>query len=76
MAFNQKGNLGGQIYQPKDQIEYQKFITKASGQLVVVKNGTTWCPSCKTLGPILEDLAKKNTSVVFISVDVEVFCPF
>ena len=52
------------------------MISQTTGQLVVVKNGAEWCPPCKALGPILEDLAKKNALVVFISVDVDQFCPF
>ena len=43
--------------------------------MVVVKNGAEWCPPCKKLATILEDLSKKNTNVIFISVDVEKIDP-
>lgn len=31
----------------------------------------SWCPPCRTIAPIFADMAKKNSNVVFLKVDVD-----
>nr|CDS25305.1 thioredoxin 2 [Hymenolepis microstoma] len=40
-------------------------------KLVICDFFATWCGSCKALAPKLEALAKEETAVVFIKVDVD-----
>ena len=37
--------------------------------------GAEWCPPCKALAPELDKLAKSHTNIVFVSIDVDEFCP-
>ncbi len=50
------------------------LIGGSGNKFVVVKFGATWCGPCVSLAPQLEQLASSyagNTSVVFVSVDVD-----
>ncbi|XP_057975802.1 thioredoxin H4-like [Malania oleifera] len=51
----------------KDQLQ----SAKDSGKLVVVDFTATWCPPCRIMAPILSEMAKKFTDVLFLKVDVD-----
>ncbi|CAL1384112.1 unnamed protein product [Linum trigynum] len=52
---------------------WSDIFTKASEskKLTVVDFTATWCPPCRFIAPILADLAKKMTHVIFLKVDVD-----
>ena len=50
------------------------FIRGLSDKIVVVKFGAQWCPPCRNLEPLLENLANEfsgNLNVIFVSADVD-----
>ncbi|KAG0216275.1 hypothetical protein BGX28_004641 [Mortierella sp. GBA30] len=51
--------------------ELNSQLAAAGSRLVVVDFFATWCPPCQTLAPMLEGLAKKHSSTVFVKVDVD-----
>ena len=55
--------------------EYNRFLKDHKKDLIVVDFYADWCPHCRTMGPILEGLAreykKQNVFVVKIDTDVE-----
>ncbi len=50
--------------------EFEPEVAKAE-QVVVVKFYADWCPPCKLLTPIMEELAGDYTSVKFVAVDTD-----
>lgn len=40
-------------------------------KLTVVKFGASWCPPCKVLTPILNEISNEITDVNFVDVDVD-----
>lgn len=38
---------------------------------VVLEFFATWCPHCKAMQPIVEEMAKNRSDVVFVQVDVD-----
>ena len=51
---------------------FDKIIAKGN---VVIDFSATWCPPCQRLVPVLEELAKQNTNVLFVKIDVDKFGP-
>ncbi len=49
---------------------FTKEVTNAEG-LVVVDFWATWCPPCRALTPIMEDLAEDNPEVKIGKLNVE-----
>lgn len=50
--------------------EFRTLITQ-SEKPVLVDFWATWCPPCKIMNPILEDLAATRTDVIVAKVDVD-----
>ncbi|KAL5976666.1 hypothetical protein ACLOJK_020999 [Asimina triloba] len=45
--------------------------TAQTNQLMVIDFTATWCGPCRSMEPFLEELAKTNTDVVFVEIDVD-----
>jgi len=55
----------------KGQAQFDKYI-QLPGVLVVADFSAEWCPPCKAIAPVFEELAKKNgTKAVFLHIDVD-----
>merc|ERR1712232_218047 len=50
--------------------EFDELIANES-KLVVIDFTATWCPPCRMIGPIFEQMAKDFPDVTFIKVDVD-----
>ncbi|XP_073288325.1 thioredoxin H-type 1-like [Primulina huaijiensis] len=48
---------------------FQKGVE--SKKLVVIDFTAAWCGPCRFISPIFAELAKKNTDVIFLKVDVD-----
>jgi len=55
----------------ESEAEFDKALQDAADQLVVVDFFATWCPPCKMLSPLLEEMAARHPGCVFIKVDVD-----
>ncbi|KAF9619241.1 hypothetical protein IFM89_005795 [Coptis chinensis] len=42
-----------------------------SKKLIVIDFTASWCGPCRVISPVLAELAKKQTNVVFLKVDVD-----
>ena len=56
------------VQHPKSSDEARKLTTSG---LVVVKFGAEWCPPCKKIAPVLEELANSQDKYVYVGVDVD-----
>ncbi|KAM4710227.1 thioredoxin-like [Discoglossus pictus] len=41
------------------------------GSLIVLMFKVSWCPSCKAMGPVFDELCKKHSDVLFCLIDIE-----
>ncbi|XP_063693131.1 thioredoxin 1-like [Bolinopsis microptera] len=62
------------VVELKNVAEFDSLVIQGSAdnQLVVVDFSAEWCPPCKMIAPKYEALSKKETSVKFYKVDVDV----
>ncbi|KAF8024198.1 hypothetical protein BT93_F1405 [Corymbia citriodora subsp. variegata] len=49
----------------------QQFQKGIESKKLVVVDTATWCGPCRLISPVLDDLAKKLTDVIFLKVDVD-----
>ncbi|GFH57462.1 hypothetical protein CTEN210_13938 [Chaetoceros tenuissimus] len=40
-------------------------------KLIVIDFTASWCPPCRMIAPIFEEMAEENPDVVFVKVDVD-----
>ncbi|MBP7018738.1 thioredoxin [Candidatus Saccharibacteria bacterium] len=50
--------------------EFDEKVNKSQG-LVFVDFWATWCPPCRAIAPILEDIDKNNDDVTVLKLDVD-----
>ncbi|XP_022906157.1 thioredoxin-2-like [Onthophagus taurus] len=55
----------------KDKDDFSTKLTDAGDSLVVVDFFATWCGPCKMIAPKLEELAKENSNILVLKVDVD-----
>lgn len=60
----------GNLYIPSDTAKFDEWINKAGNEHVVFLYFSQYsCPPCRTQEPIIRELAKENTDILFIQVD-------
>ena len=50
--------------------DFEEKVLKERGKVLIDFNAD-WCGPCRMLGPILEEVAEENTSVKFVSVNID-----
>ena len=53
----------------KSEEEFNKAV--AGNKVVLADFNATWCGPCRTLKPLLHELAKKNPSLIILDIDVD-----
>mmetsp|Transcript_25931 Transcript_25931/g.40263 ORF Transcript_25931/g.40263 Transcript_25931/m.40263 type:complete len:106 (+) Transcript_25931:240-557(+) len=51
--------------------EFNALVAASNEKLLVVDFTASWCPPCRMIAPIFEQMAKENPDVTFIKVDVD-----
>mmetsp|Transcript_9813 Transcript_9813/g.12157 ORF Transcript_9813/g.12157 Transcript_9813/m.12157 type:complete len:105 (+) Transcript_9813:65-379(+) len=51
--------------------EYDALVLESESKLVVIDFTATWCPPCRMIGPIFEQIAAENPDVICVKVDVD-----
>lgn len=64
---------GSKIKEIANVPEWEAFVSgsKSSGRPFIVEFTAAWCPPCKMIAPVLEELAAKHTDVDFVKVDID-----
>ncbi|MFA9221178.1 MAG: thioredoxin domain-containing protein, partial [Sediminibacterium sp.] len=52
-------------------MSFEEYRTLVSGGNVLVDFSAEWCAPCKRLKPSLDELAKENTSLKIVTIDVD-----
>lgn len=64
----------GKVVRVKNKNEYKKWLSKnAPSDKVIVDFFASWCPPCRIISPVYEELSKKYSTegVTFLTVDVD-----
>lgn len=59
------------VVEVQSEEEYYELIKDTKYSATVVDFTASWCPPCRLIKPIFEDLSKKYTDVQFLKVDVD-----
>ena len=51
--------------------EFDALLADNPGKPIIVDFTATWCPPCRMIGPIFEQLAESTPTMVFVKVDVD-----
>ncbi len=59
-----------EIIEIKSAEQFEKEVINESG-VVFIDFYATWCMPCKTMTPIIEEIAKEHTDVKFVKIDID-----
>ena len=57
------------LHCPETLRRYEHYRKKK--ELIIIKYGAVWCGPCKQITPLLVQLAKENTDIYFLDVDID-----
>lgn len=67
---NSKEEEKVEIIEIKNAEQFEKEVINESG-VVFVDFYATWCMPCKTMSPIIEEIAKDHKAVKFVKIDID-----
>lgn len=67
---NSKEEEKVEIIEIKNAEQFEKEVINESG-VVFVDFYATWCMPCKTMSPIIEEIAKEHKEVKFVKIDID-----
>ena len=67
---NSKEGENVEIIEIKSAEQFEKEVINERG-VVFVDFYATWCMPCKTMTPIIEEIAKEHTDVKFVKIDID-----
>lgn len=63
------GGVDETVTEVTDLHHFESLLGKCEdGKLAVVDFSASWCPPCKMIAPVYEDLSKKHTDCLFLKV--------
>jgi thioredoxin 1 len=66
-------HTGSKVVEILNENNWETLITDAqkSGKAVIAEFTAVWCPPCRMIAPVLEDLARKHPQVDFVKLDID-----
>lgn len=56
------------VHEIKTDEEFRQCINDSSYRATIVDFYATWCPPCRSIKPVFEELASKNSELQFLKV--------
>eukprot|EP00742_Colponemidia_sp_Colp-10_P007536 GILJ01008122.1.p1 GENE.GILJ01008122.1~~GILJ01008122.1.p1 ORF type:complete len:130 (+),score=17.03 GILJ01008122.1:46-435(+) len=69
--FRSFASATSRVRMVKSADEYRQTLDAAKDKLAVVYFTASWCPPCRQISPIYDNLSQENPSVEFLKVDVD-----
>lgn len=65
--------MGAKVHKIKNRNEFKAWLAEdAPSKKVIVDFFATWCPPCRMIGPVFEEMSKEyGTKVSFLKLDVD-----
>lgn len=67
-SCNRRTNLSMRVVDIDSEASFDKTISSAGDNLVVVDYSTTWCGPCRVIAPVFEEMSDTYPNVVFLKV--------
>ena len=58
------------VVQLGDMKAYEK-LEQDMGKKHILYFTATWCPPCRKIGPVFEDLSRNNADILFVKIDID-----